>query len=154
MDAQRTPPRAALIALAAAVPLGLLAIAGALVLAVLVPGATDPAAWGTPPAIVWAAAMLVGFLALSAAALLAGRLLAGAAGRPHESPDAIVLAAVTVIGAGAIALWSFGVGIGLGPAPQWLSSLSAGSLAVALLAGIVAAALISDRLRRGSPARG
>lgn len=154
MDAQRTPPRAALIALAAAVPLGLLAIAGALVLAVLVPGATDPAAWGTPPAIAWALAMLVGFLALSVAALLAGRLLAGAAGRPHESPDAIVLAVVTVTGAGAIALWLFGVGIGLDPAPQWLTALTAGAVAVALLAALAAAALISGRRRRGAPARG
>lgn len=154
MDAQRTPPRAALIALAAAVPLGLLAIAGALVLAVLVPGATDPTAWGTPPAIAWAAAMLVGFLALSAAALLAGRLLAAAAGRPDESPDAVILAVLTTIGGGAIALWSFGVGIGLDPVPQWLNTLLAGSLVVTLLAVVVAGVLISDRLRRSSPARG
>lgn len=154
MDAQRTTPRAALIALAALVPLGSVAIAGALVLAVLVPGATDPAAWGTPPALVWAVAMLVGFLALSVAALLAGRLLARAAGRPHDSPDAIVLAVVTMIGAGAIALWSFGVGMGLDPAPQWLTALSAGSLAVALLGALVAAVQVSDRLRRGAPARG
>ncbi len=154
MDAQRTSPRAALIALAVSVPLGFVSLAGGLVLAVLVPGATDPAAWGTPPAIAWAAATLVGFLALSVAALLAGRILARAAGRPHDSPDAIVLTVITVVGAGAIALWSFGVGIGLDPAPQWLTALSVGALAVALLGGLAGAVLVSDRLRRGSPARG
>ena len=66
----------------------------------------------------------------------------------------VILAVLTTIGGGAIALWSFGVGIGLDPVPQWLNTLLAGSLVVTLLAVVVAGVLISDRLRRSSPARG
>ncbi len=54
----------------------------------------------------------------------------------------------------AIAVWAFGVGIGLDPAPRWLNVVLAGAVALVLLGSLLAAVLISDRLRRGSPARG
>lgn len=143
-----------LVAFAVALSAALVATSGAFVLAVLVPDATDPAGWGTGPAILFAAAMLAGFLTSLIAALLGGRLVAGAVGRPGSSGDALILAVFAVIGTGAIALWTFGVGIGLDPRPPWLDPLGTVATVIALAGALVTVAMISARLRRGSPARG
>ncbi len=148
MYAQRSTRRAALIALIVAAALTLLALAGAFLLAVLVPEATDPAAWGTFPAVAWAAASLIGFFAASIAVLLADRLLSRIAGRPHTSHEAIILAVFTVIGAAVVSVWAFGIGIGLDPVPTWLNVVMTGAVAVTLFGVVVALALISDRWRR------
>jgi hypothetical protein len=154
MDAHRTPRRATLVALVVALSAAVLAISGAFVLAVLVPDATDPAGWGTGPATLFATAMLAGFLASLVAALLGGRLVAGDAGRPGASSDTLILAVFTTIGAGAIALWAFGAGIGLDPRPTWLDPIATVATVIALAGALVSVAIISDRLRRGPPARG
>lgn len=154
MDAHRTPRRATLFAFAVALSAALLAIGGAYVLAVLVPDATDPAGWGTGPAVLFATAMLAGYLASLVAALLGARVVAGAAGRPHTSPDAVIVVVFMVIGAGAIAFWTFGVGIGLDPRPAWLDPTATVATVIALAGTLVTVAMISDRSRRGSPARG
>ncbi len=154
MDAHRTPPRPIAVAFAVALSVALVAIGGAFVLAVLVPEATDPAGWGTGPAILFATAMLAGFLASLVAALLGGRMVAGAAGGPSFSRDALILAVFAVVGAGAIALWTFGAGIGLDSRPLWLDPLGIVATVIALAGALVSVAMISDRLRRGSPARG
>lgn len=154
MDAHRTPRRATLVAFAVALSAALLAISAAFVLAVLVPDATDPAGWGTGPAILFATAMLAGFLASLVAALLGGRVVAGAADRPHPSSDALIIVVFAVVGAGAIAVCTFGVGIGLDPRPPWLDPLATVATVIALAGTLVTAAMISDRSRRASPARG
>lgn len=154
MDSHRTPRRATLVAFAVAISAALLAISGAFVLAVLVPDATDPAGWGTGPAILFATAMLAGLLASLVAALLGGRLVAVAARRPGASSDTPIFVLFAAIGPGAIALWTFGVGIGLDPRPSWLDPIASIATVIALAGTLVTAAMISDRLRRGSPVRG
>lgn len=154
MDAHRTPRCPTIVAFAVAVSVALVAIGGAFVLAVLVPYATDPAGWGTGPAILFAAAMLAGFLASLVAALLGGRVVAGTVGRLHTSRDALILAVFAAIAAGAIAFWAFGVGIGLDPRPSWLDPLGTVATVIALAGTFVTVVMIRDRLRRGSPARG
>lgn len=153
MDAHHTPRRATFVVFAVATSVAVLAIGGAFVLAVLVPDATDPAGWGTGPATLFAAAMLAGFLASLVAAILGGRLVAGAAGRPDASRDMLILAVFATIGAGAIALWTFGLGIGLDPRPPWLDPIATVATVIALAGALVSGVMISDQ-RRGSSARG
>lgn len=154
MDSHRATRRSAVVGIVIALPIALLALGGAFLLAVFVTGATDPAAWGTAPAIAFAVAVLAGFFASLAVALLGCRLLSGAARRPGPSPDAVVLAFFTAIGAGAISLWAFGVGIGFDPRPAWLDPVAAIAAVAALLGALATTGMISAQLRWGSRGRG
>jgi len=142
------------VALAVLATLGGLGLGTAWLLAIAVPDATDPAAWGSPPALSAAAAVLVGAGGALGAFLLGGRLLTernGSSEPPRERLDAIVLTAFGAIAAAATALWAFGVGIGLDDRPAWLDGLMAVAAGFAALGALVCTFLVHDRAGSTGP---